>query len=221
MIKRLTSFFSLGFLSVLLISVHGRQGAQLTSTAAAVGTSKGSEYYQNASIMQQRSLPRLAIKTNLLYGLSTTPNLGAELSLSDWLSLNLSAGYNPWTFQGNKKIKHILVQSELRYWILEPLNGHFLGTHLLYTNFNAANLNVFSWLKEHRYQGNGYGLGFSYGYQWILSQCWRLESSVGLGYVYFDYNRYNGRMCGDKLNNGSMHYLGLTKAALSLAYILK
>lgn len=173
----------------------------------------------------QATFPRLGVKTNLLYDLTTTMNLGAELRLSGYLTLDLSVSYNPWTFSDNKKFKHILVQPELRYWIYEPFNGHFLGTHLLYTNFNAGNLNlpldIFPGLKDFRYQGNGYGFGLSYGYQWILSPRWNLEATFGFGYMRFDYTRYECQTCGKKIDDGTKNYFGPTKAGISLIYIIK
>ena len=173
----------------------------------------------------QSSFPTLAAKTNLLHDLSTTINLGIETSLNDYLSLDLSVNYNPWTFSDNKKVKHILVQPELRYWIYEPFNGHYLGTHLIYSNYNVANmdlpLNIFPGLKNYRYQGNAFGFGLSYGYQWILSPRWNLEATFGFGYMYLDYTRYDCKTCGKKMGNGNKHYLGPTKAGISLIYIIK
>lgn len=169
--------------------------------------------------------PSVAIKTNLLYDMTTTFNLGLEFRLSDYLTLDISGNYNPWTFSDNRKLKHILVQPELRYWIYEPFNGHFLGAHLTYTNFNVGNLNlpldIFPRLDENRFRGNGYGLGFSYGYQWILSPRWSIESSFGFGYMYLDYDRFECHTCGKKLGEETKHYFGPTKLSVSLIYIIK
>lgn len=48
----------------------------------------------------------IAIKTNLLYDISTTINLGAEFRLAPKWTLDLSANYNPFTFSDSKKWKH-------------------------------------------------------------------------------------------------------------------
>ncbi|MDR1716000.1 MAG: DUF3575 domain-containing protein [Prevotella sp.] len=174
---------------------------------------------------ERYSLPAVTVKTNLLYDLTTTINLGAEMYLSDYLTLDLSVSYNPWEFPDNRKFKHILVQPELRYWIYEPFNGHYLGGHLLYSNYNTGNLHlpldILPGLKDYRYRGNAYGLGFSYGYQWILSNSWNLEATFGFGYMYMDYSRYECKTCGKKLEDGSKHYFGPTRAGISLIYIIK
>jgi hypothetical protein len=49
-------------------------------------------------------------------------------------------------------------------------------------------------LKTHRYEGEFIGGGVSYGYQWVLSKHWNLEATLGAGYAYINYDRYQ---CGD------------------------
>lgn len=160
------------------------------------------------------------IKTNVIYDLTSTLNLGAEFRLSEYLSLDISFNYNPWTFSNNRKLKHFLIQPELRSWINESFKGHFLGAHLIYSHYNAGNL-PFGSLKNYRYQGDAYGIGFSYGYQWILSPLWSIEATFGLGYIYLDYKRYECETCGSELGKSSKNYIGPTKVGLSLIYILK
>ena len=52
----------------------------------------------------------LAIKSNLLYDLTTSLNLGGEIRCDDTHTFSLSVNYNPWNFSGNKKMKHFRVQ---------------------------------------------------------------------------------------------------------------
>lgn len=39
----------------------------------------------------------VAVKTNLLYWATTTPNLGMEIGLGKQTTLDIVGGYNPWT----------------------------------------------------------------------------------------------------------------------------
>ena len=168
--------------------------------------------------------PVVALKTNLLYDATTTFNLGLEFRLSNSLTLELPVNYNPWTFSDNKKIKHILVQPELRYWFCEAYNGHFLGFHVHYARFNAGNLNMpnaFPALLEHRFDGSLYGVGASYGYQWYLSPRWAMETTFGFGYFYADYEKFECPKCGESKGRGYKHYFGPTKVGLSVIYMLK
>lgn len=167
--------------------------------------------------------PSFAIKTNALYWATTTPNLGIEFRLSDKFTLDISGGYNPWTFSDNKKFKHWLAQPELRYWYCRPFGGSFWGLHLHGAQFNVGgwDLPVFKTLKDHRYEGWLIGAGISYGYQWILSNRWSLEASIGVGYAYIDYDKYKCEECGEKIKSDTRNYWGPTKASLSLIYIIK
>ena len=122
---------------------------------------------------------KTAVKNNLIYDATATPNLALEIALGKKTTLELGAGYNPFTFSENKKAKHWLVQPELRLWTCEAFNGHFFGIH-----GHAAQFNVGGWdipvgrleiFKDNRYQGYLYGGGISYGYQWLLSPRWNLE----------------------------------------------
>ena len=145
------------------------------------------------------SAQKVALKTNLLYDATATVNLGTEIGLAPQWSLDLSANYNGWTFSDNKKWKHWLAQPEARYWFCERFNGHFLGLH------------------EGWYAGGG----ISYGYQWLLSNRWSMEASVGVGYVRAHYDQYECVHCGEWQGQGNKNYLGVTKAAISLIYVIK
>lgn len=131
---------------------------------------------------------KIAVKSNLLGWATATPTLGAEIGLDDRWTLNTHIYYNPFTFRDNRKWKHIRVQPEVRYWLCQKFNGHFFGLHVLYTHFNAGQVplpfGIFPDVKKYRYQGNTYGAGLSYGYQWILTPRWSIEGSIGVGYKY-------------------------------------
>ena len=73
----------------------------------------------------------IAVKTNLLYWSTTTPNLSLEFGLGKRTTLDLTGAYNPWTLDkdSNKKIRNWMVMPEFRYWLCEKYNGHFFGLH--------------------------------------------------------------------------------------------
>lgn len=93
----------------------------------------------------------IAIKTNLLYGgVMQTPNVGVEWGISPKLTLDLWGAYNPFPLSknghgaSNRKMKHWLVQPELRYWLCESFNGHFFGVHTFYGEYNMGGYSL-SW----------------------------------------------------------------------------
>lgn len=169
--------------------------------------------------------PSWVVKTNLIHDATTSLNVGAEAKLSERHSLDISVSYNPWTFSDNKKFKHILLQPEFRYWICEPFNGHFWGIHAMYAHYNIGGIKLplvsEQKLETTRYQGDLYGAGISYGYQWYLSPRWNLEATIGVGYAYLDYKAYDCQTCGKELYQKNRHYVGPTKVGLSLIYIIK
>ena len=169
---------------------------------------------------------KLAAKTNLLYWATTTPNLGGEVALGQRWTLDATVGYNPFTLDhsSNRKLKHVLVMPEARYWLCEAFQSHFLGLHTGYSYYNVSNVRVPLWnsdTRNHRYQGWGTGVGLSYGYSWILGGRWNLEATVGVGYVYTNYDRYECVECGDFQGSRSHHYFGPTKLGLSIIYMIK
>lgn len=178
---------------------------------------------------------QLAVKTNLLYDATTTPNLGAEWAMSSKSSLNLVYGLNPWKFSsqshGQRFAKHWVVMPEYRWWLCTALNGHFFGIHAMGGQFNAANVdlpipggffsgaNLRNEVKDHRFQGGFVGAGITYGYQWSLARHWNLEAEIGAGYNYVWYDKYRCGECGAKLDHGHTNYAGITKLGLSIMYI--
>lgn len=168
----------------------------------------------------------VGIKTNLAHWATTTPNIGMEVALNRKYTMELTGGVNPFTFKDNKKIQHWIIQPELRYWTCESFNGHFFGLHALAGAYNAGGVNIpfgdFRHLKDYRYEGWVVGGGISYGYQWILSKRWNFELNIGGGYAHFDYDKYRCMKCGELVNgNAKEGFFGLTKAAVSLIYLIK
>lgn len=71
-----------------------------------------------------------ALKTNGLYWATTTLNMGVEKAISNQVTLEADVAYNPWTFREDKKMHLLLVQPEMKYWLCEKYEGHFVGIHL-------------------------------------------------------------------------------------------
>ena len=73
------------------------------------------------------SAQRLAVKSNLLYDITSTINLGVEYEVAPRWTLEMSVNYNPWSFSDNKKMKLWMLQPEARYWLCSGFSGHFFG----------------------------------------------------------------------------------------------
>lgn len=166
---------------------------------------------------------RVAVKTNLLYAATTSPNLALELRTGNKTTLELGGGISLWKFGEKTTFKHWAAQPEFRYWFCDAFNGHFLGLHAHGGQFNLGGIGIpigkLSVLKDNRYQGYFYGGGLSYGYQWILGRHWNLEASIGGGYARIVYEKFPCANCGSKLDEGEYNYWGITRSTLSLIYV--
>lgn len=165
----------------------------------------------------------VGVKTNIPYWGTATFNAGVEVRLAKKWTLELEAGLNP--FDGKKddgsygrSLKHLRLHPELRYWFCESFHKHFLGLHIPYLLYNVSDVKLLG-VENERSQGWGTGGGVSYGYQWLLSEHWNLEATVGVGYLYLDYDKYPCANCGSKIESGHKHYFGPTQAAISIMYL--
>lgn len=172
---------------------------------------------------------RVAVKTNLLYDATLTPNVGIELGMGRKHTLQGFYSLNLWKkpLGDHRQWKHWQAGLEYHWWPCSKFNGHFVGVHAMGGEFNFAALKHFklpfyNWpsdLNTMRYEGWNAGVGVTYGYQWILSRHWNLEASIGAGYQYIYYKKYPCAECGSKLEDGHKHYFGFDKLALSVLYV--
>jgi hypothetical protein len=151
-------------------------------------------------------------------------------------TFELEGGYNPWTLdkQENLKAKHFLVTPEFRYWFCEAFQGHFIGIHGNYTQFNVSGINVpdvffkpsegglfLNDLQYARSQGWAAGAGLNYGYAFPISRRWNMEFTLGLGFWYTDYDRFESRKCGLFQEHVSKYAVGPTELGISFIYMIK
>ena len=70
-----------------------------------------------------------ALRTNLLYDATLSPNLGAEVRIDSVWSAGINVGFNAWDIdkQKNKKWRHVLVSPNVRRYF-----GHKRDSHCIY-----------------------------------------------------------------------------------------
>lgn len=182
-----------------------------------------------------------ALKTNLLYDVVSAINIGAEISVGPRLSINAECLF-PWWTQDNGRIDSKRNRFQLfcatiegRYWFgnrqrRPRLTGWFAG---LYTGGGYFDL-----------ERNGNGIqgdqlflgGASFGYIQRLNRRgnFRIEYSLGIGYIETDYQKYKSvyrenHQCEIKSNHnwhpekkegGRYKWIGPTKVGISLVWSL-
>lgn len=161
----------------------------------------------------------VALKTNVALLAATVANLGMEIGFCNHFSIDIPFMYSPYTVKSDYMLRVIAVQPEFRYWLKDSMKGHFFGFHGHLGWFNVATNN------DYRYQSAGqnmesplWGFGLSYGYALPLSNHWGLEFTVGGGYANIHYDRFYNVPNGAKIDSGTKHYWGLTRAGITLSY---
>ncbi len=90
------------------------------------------------------SAQKVAVRNNLLYDLTLTPNLGVDVRMGEQWSGGLSVGFNPWPTSDDvsKKWRHLLIAPQLRYWPKGVFANHstYWALNLLYSHYNVADL---------------------------------------------------------------------------------
>ncbi len=182
------------------------------------------------------SAQKVAVKTNTLYWATTTPNIGFEFAMAPRWTFEIAGGYNPWILnkENNVKAKHFLVTPEFRYWFCESFLGHFIGINGNYTMFNVSGILIpevfykeesngyfLDQLQHARSQGWAVGAGLTYGYSCPISRRWNLEFTLGLGWWYTEYDRFESRTCGLFQESMAKHAFGPTDLGLSFVYLIK
>ena len=158
---------------------------------------------------------RWALKTNVAYLAATVANIGIEYRFGKHYSIDVPFTYSPYTVARDYRLRIMAVQPEFRYWLHNPMQGHFLGAHF---NLGAFNISVDS---KTRYQSPDafYGFGLSYGYVLPFARHWAAEFSIGAGYIHTKYDSYYNIPNGARYEKGlPYNYWGLTKVGVNLVY---
>lgn len=171
------------------------------------------------------SAREVAVKSNLLYDVTATFNIGAEIGIARQWTIDLSGNINAWKF-GHRSWRHSMIQPEARYWLVDNMGGHFVSVNLMAGYYNAGHfdspLGFVGWhweyLNEHRFEGWAYGVGVGYGYAFMVSRHWNVEIEATVGYINTNYDRY---IVEGNINDGHHYrnYFGPTKLAVNLCYI--
>ncbi len=126
---------------------------------------------------------KFSLRTNLLYWLGGTPNLGVEWQPSRGVGILVNGGYAPWA---SNSWEHNwggwFVAPEVRLYLGEQKRW-FVGGQFLAGGFNLKP-------KDTGYQGTMLAGGVTGGYKMRLSKCFDMDFSLGLGYGHLEYDTY-------------------------------
>ncbi len=157
---------------------------------------------------------RVSFKTNALYWGTLSPNAGVEFRLSRHFTLNLEGAVNPFTI-GDYKLHSAAFMPEARYWFsARPQAGHFVGL----MGFGG----IYSMAWNHtNHMGDALGGGVTYGYSFVLSRRWSLETTIGLGMLHVREKKFAEGTTEPKEINHTKTIPAPLKAGITFTYILK
>lgn len=124
-------------------------------------------------------------KVNALAALTGTVNVGVDAAVSDKWTVDLSGYWNPIN-SDSFSCRLYGVQAGTKRWLYEAFVGHFIGGQLTYGNYLYGG-------SRRYYKGDMAGLGFSYGYAWLLSKRWNVTAEIGIGVYYMQDTRRDRR----------------------------
>lgn len=170
--------------------------------------------------------PLLAVKTNLLYDLGSALNLEMEVPLGRRWSVSAEWIFPWWLWEKKQYALEILNGNvEGRYWWgnrtrREPLTGWFTGIYAGGGYYDVE------W-KTKGYQGEFLSAGFTGGFAHRIGRNWRMEYSLGVGYLGSKYREYVPEtICGDdqwhliRKRHGQVNWVGPTRAKVSLVWMI-
>ena len=168
----------------------------------------------------------VAVRNNLLYDATLTPNLGVDLKIDSLWTVGAVVGVNAWDYdkQKNEKWRHLLIATNIRRWLdKEPFHKNYIEGDLIYSHFNVGNttmpFSLYDAVKERRLQGDLIALGGKYGYSWILARHWRVEAEAGIAVGYAWFKEYECDHCGTYYGKGDRIFL-LPQLGVNVVYII-
>lgn len=176
------------------------------------------------------SAQSVAVRTNLLYDATLTPNVGLEIRLDSLWTLGVNGGLHAWDIDSrphqNKKLRHLLVSPNVRRYLSKSdtlWRRSYIETNLIYSHYNISKIKfpfgLYPDAKERRFQGDLIALGGKYGYSWMLARDWRIEAEAGVAVGYAWFKEYECPQCGEFLGNGDRIFL-LPQLGINVVYII-
>ena len=169
--------------------------------------------------------PRIALRTNLLYDATLSPNLGVDVRVDSLRTVGVLAGLNAWDIDKakNKKWRHALFSLRARKYRDSLFHKGYYEADLIYSHYNVGNTKIpfglYSAVKDRRLQGDLIALGGKYGYSWILSRTWRIEAEAGVAVGYAWFKEYDCDHCGTYYGKGDRIFL-LPQLGVNVVYII-
>ena len=156
-----------------------------------------------------------ALKTNALYDLALTPNIGVEIGFNRRWSISTNFMCAWWDNDAKHRYWRICGGDvEARYWL--PLRGHHVGVYTQLVTYDFE-------FGKRGYMADkwNFGGGLTYGYAHKLNQHLRLDFNLGIGFLGGKYKEYLPiDQCYVWQETKQRRWVGPTKVEISLVWLL-
>lgn len=160
--------------------------------------------------IKPESEKKVYIKGNALFIPIGIVNIGLEHQITDKITVQGDVFISPWKSFDGHELQYYSVSIEGRYYFKEAFNGWFLGANIGASSFVLQKWNYWNddpyqskneenviFTKSNLYQkGYSFLAGITAGYQFKLSDNWRMElyGTIGTSQdVYKGYDRVSGK----------------------------
>ena len=162
----------------------------------------------------------VAISTNAVDWLNFgTANIGVGVDVSRHFSVEAGARYNPWSFI--RKSSGLAVMNRqttafvgVRFWPWYIFSGWWIAGKAKYEEYNRGG--IFSRRTE---EGDGFGVGFSAGYSYMLLPSLNLDFGIGFWTGVRKYTVYDCPSCGVTVESGTKGFILPNELLVSLVYV--
>jgi len=165
------------------------------------------------------------LRTNSLYDLAASPNIGMEVQTDLGLAWQLDYIGAWWNSPSrNRYFSNYAFQTEIRYYLDSdirpmPYRGQHIGLygHMATYDFEFGGKGYMS-----RDLDKSFGVGLSYGCSFTIGRRWNLDLTIGYGWFHTTYDVYHPDGNGGYIYDVShvRNYFVPTKLEVSLVWIL-
>ena len=163
---------------------------------------------------------RFSLSTNVVDYLNLcTLNLEASCGLNRHWTLNAGVRYNPFTYPrpgDDSQMQNRRQSYELgvRAWPWHVFSGWWIAGKAKYEEYNRGG--IFSRKTE---EGDGFGVGFSAGYSYMLLPSLNLDFGIGFWTGVRKYTVYDCPSCGVTVESGTKGFILPNELLVSFVYV--
>lgn len=167
------------------------------------------------------SAQKVAVSTNALgYADLLTINARVNVAVGRHISLDLGVKYNPFSwhtggeqsqqFQDRKRVAAL----GCRYWPFYVYSGWFISAKAQWQEYNMGGI-----FSSTTYEGDAYGGGIGFGYDFIITDWFNIELGLGVWGGVTDYSKYALPREGKVLERGRTWFIAPNDLEVSFVFI--